>query len=204
MIHSAAIILGLSLIVTGLAIIGDALGWWTIPGDIWSAVVVLIATSARWVQTRLSSSDPIEPEPDSSNGEKIKASTKVLLILFCSFLSACSSPQLKSDALHWAKCAGLGALHCIPAAGNSDSTKAAIDYTACIAQRSIECVGPYVARANPPDPKEVHPIRNAISLECVEDAAASCVIVARSDSGSAVKKDSQSCIEGKIASCFKQ
>ena len=213
MMQGAAFVLGLSLVVCGLAIIGDALDLWKIPGDFWAALILVLATSSRWVQSRIPTRTPaleVDDRDPAPNGEKAgKSKTAVLLFfvgtagawwLALSLLYGCGSPEVRRDALAWAQCSGAGALQCIPAASNENTKKAAVDYAACVTARALSCASPYVARSNPPEPL---PIRRAISLACVEGVAASGVIKARKDFQSPTGKSSSACVETKIARCFR-
>jgi hypothetical protein len=207
MAQGAAVVLALSLIVAGLAILGDALGWFTIPGDLWAAVIVLLGTAGRFVSSRTRGADGLElaPEPkadeDRPNGTPPRAGPLIMLLVLTPTIAVCSGAQLETDALAWAKCAGGGALQCAPAAANDDHTAAAINYASCLSARAIACIGPLVARENPPAAPEA--VREAFDLGCVQDVAARCAQEARRDHQKIGRHESGACIELEIVHCYR-
>ena len=207
MAQGAAIVLALSLIVAGLAIMGDALGWFVIPGDLWAAVIVLLGTAGRFVSSRRRGPNGLElpaaanpPEASKPNGSPPPPGMAILLMGLVPALVYCSAPQARADAIAWARCAGGGALACAPAAADEDHTAGAINYAACVSARAIACVGPLVARENPPSPSSV---KASVDLGCVQDTAATCSEEARRDHARIGRHQSGACIEAEILECYR-
>ena len=69
MANAAAGVLALSLIVAGLSILGEVLGYWKLPSDIWGAVILLLGTAGRWASTRIPGRSGSR-ELGATNGDK--------------------------------------------------------------------------------------------------------------------------------------
>ncbi len=202
MTQAAAVILGLSLIVAGIGLIGDAIGAWKIPGDFWAVVIVLLGAAGKYAATALgkNNDDDEGPPPPKTNGEKIAPIAVVLMLV----LSGCSSPLAKSNAEAWARCAGGGALTCIPSA-QGDPAQAAIAYAACISAQAIRCTGPLVARQNSPGGKSASAAGKSANLDasCITEQAQHCANLARGEAPPASAYRSQTCIETRLAQCWR-
>jgi hypothetical protein len=194
MTQAAAVILGLSLILAGIALVGDALGLWKVPGDFWAAVIVLLGAAGRYAASALGKGpdDDDGPPPPKTNGEKIAPIAVVLMIV----AGGCSGPLAKSNAEAWARCAGGGALTCVPSA-QGEPAQAAIQYAACISAQAIRCAGPLVAQQNPPIARS-----SPIDPACVSAVAKECHANAQREAPPALEYRSQQCIETRIARCW--
>jgi hypothetical protein len=209
MMQAGAMILGFSLILAGLSLVGVAAGWWDLPDDLWGAILVLLGVAGKFVGSRVRANPPEDgggaaPANGKADSKRLNADKTIGAILLMGlaalFDPGCASPEIRQDAAAWARCAGGGALMCIPAAGHQDPATAALDYAGCLARASIGCVGPLVARSNPPSPDEV---MRAMDPGCVTDAANRCVSIAREDNARLDRYDSLICVEREIARCWR-
>ena len=205
MANAAAGVLALSLIVAGLSILGEVLGYWKLPSDIWGAVILLLGTAGRWASTRIPGRSGSR-ELGATNGDKSQQKppppAALILLLLLPVADGCGGPQVRADAAAWARCAGGGALMCIPAAGFEDPERAALAYAGCVAKSSIGCVAPLVARGNPPTaPPEA--VEETVDLGCVQDVAAGCLPAARIDNELLTRYDSQECVRARLAPCWR-
>ncbi len=212
MTNAAAAVLAMSLIIAGVSILGDVLGWWRLQGDLWGVVLVLLGTAARWTSGRINGNGappptgepPIEADPVRSNGDKTPpAALGLILLLLFPAAEGCGSAQLRADAEAWARCAGGGALVCIPSSGFEDPARAGIAYAGCVAQRSIACAAPLVSRANPPDlgPDEVDRV---VDRGCVAEVSARCLPVAAADNLLLSRYASPRCVRDRIPRCWRR
>jgi hypothetical protein len=192
MAQAGAVILGLSLIITGICLVGDALKLWDLPSDIWGVVIVLLGAGARFVSRATGKDDPPDdPPPPPSKPNSTGAMVAILLMV----LAGCGGPM--GPAAAWAQCAGGAALACIGEAQGS-APEAALNYSGCVAGQAIKCAAPLVAQSNPPR-------RNApatIDAECVRRAAKSCHHLAAREAPPASSYQSTMCVKREIAACY--
>lgn len=193
---SAGVILALSLIVAGLAILGDAAGLWSLPGDVFGVVVLLLGTAGKYAKqktekAKIETTDK-EAKPNGAAPAK-RTPGSMWIILIAPALIQCGgmSAAAERDAATWATCAGIGALRCAPSSEGDSIEEAAINWAACIASKAIGCAGDLV-QPNPPE----GPAYSLIDLGCVTDSANRCLAAARSSA-----EAGRGCIEAKIAEC---
>lgn len=220
MAQAGAVILGLSLILAGFALVGDALGWWKVPGDFWAAVIVILGAGARFVsgsiaKTNGAAPNPPEPEDDEHQEDVAKdddddppdkwlgASTAAIVLLLA---GGCAGTQWQPAAQTWASCAGSGALACLQEAQGSPA-EAAVNFSACLASQSIKCAAPLVARGNPPKILEVSKLTAAelaVDISCVEAQASLCADVAAQEVAPRKQYATPSCVEAAVLQCWRQ
>ena len=194
MATGAAIILALSLVLCGLAILGDALGWLDLPGDFWVAVIALLGSAGRFATDRTAKrKKAAESRPPNA---KAPPRADLLLVVLALPLLACAGTPAGAAAERWAICAGAGALHCIPAAGGESLEDAAVGYAACLAHRAVTCAAP-IARPNPPTHMD------DVDLACVADVASRCLHEARTDAATIGRSASRACVRGRISRCLR-
>ena len=199
MAGAAGGILALSLIVAGLAILGDALGLWSLPGDVFGLVVLLLGTAGKYVKDRTAPKETEEEDEGGSNSHKPPAQKagrspgSMWIVLIAPALIQCGglSAAAQADAATWATCAGAGAFDCAPVNGADSLEEGAISWVACVASKAITCAGSLV-QPNPPAGRPY----DAIDLDCVTDAAARCLHEAEK-----TQQRARACVEDKIAQC---
>ena len=177
MTQAAALILGISLIVAGIGLLGDALGQWKVPGDFWAVVIVLLGAAGRYASQAIGKGAVSgEPPDDDSNPPPIASppsngSKSTIAILFILMFAGCGSVESARAGEAWARCAGGGAIECIPAA-QGEPAQAAIQYASCLASKAIGCTAPLVASSNPPqDASTVEKCAKAVAEQCHQHAA---------------------------------
>ena len=191
MTQYAAIILGLSLVVTGVCLVGDALKLWDLPSDIWGAVIVLLGAAGRFViqamaKKKKDDDDDAPPPPSPKNAAII-----AFVLMFVA--SGCGANL--GAAAAWARCAGGAALACV-AQAQGPAPQAALAYSGCVVGQAIDCAAPLVARSNPP--------RASMSLvdeACAAAVAAECYPLAALEVPPSSHYKSIECVEAKIAAC---
>jgi hypothetical protein len=192
MAQAGAVILGLSLIITGICLVGDALKLWDLPSDIWGVVIVLLGSGARFVSRASGKADPPDdppPPPSKPNG------TGPMVAILLLFVAGCGGPM--GPAAVWAQCAGGAALACV-AEAQGDTPEAAINYSGCVAGQAIKCAAPLVAQSNPPDPHA----SEAVDRVCIEQAASVCHHLAAREAPPATAYESPTCIQEQVATCY--
>lgn len=210
MAQAGAVILGLSLIIAGFALVGDALGWWKVPGDFWGAVIVLLGAGGRFVSNSMSTKTAAEnPPPQDKDDDEpppppaVKSTNSAhVAIVFGFWLAGCAGVDWKPAAQAWASCTGGGALVCLPEA-KGEPEQAAIAYSACLAAQGIKCAGPLVAAQNPPA-REGSGVAAVVDAGCVKALAHQCLELAREEVIPRSEYRSPSCIEAAVAICYKE
>lgn len=224
MAQAGAVILGLSLILAGFALVGDALGWWKVPGDFWGAVIVILGAGAKFVSGSIAKTNgaaPNPPEVDVEHQEELAedddeddedddppkkwmgATSTVAVVLL---MAGCAGTQWQPAATTWATCAGSGALACLQEA-QGEPAEAAINFSACLANQSIKCAAPLVAKGNPPMVLEISKktaAEMAVDIKCVEAQAATCAELAAQEAVPRAEYATPSCVRAAVLQCWRK
>jgi hypothetical protein len=198
MSQAGAVILGLSLVITGICLVGDALKYWDLPSDIWGAVIVVLGAAGRFVsQQKNGDDDPPPPSAPSKPSKPSKPNGSATAVALVLMLVAGGCGANLGPASAWAKCAGGAALACIDAA-QGEPAEAAINYSGCVAGQAIKCAAPLVAAQNPPSAQRAQHVDEA----CAKKAAAACYKLAQQEAPPCAAYQSPQCIEREIATCL--
>lgn len=201
---AAAVVLAISLIVTGCLIFAAAVGFIDLPDagdDLYGILIVLLGVAARFVAGKMPKThtapseekDPEDDDPPDKPNQKKNGHFIAGMIVF--LFIGCGGVQIDPGTKAWATCAGQGSLQCVPAAAGDSLEASAISYAACLAAKAIGCANDAMtARPNPP--------HDLVDLGCISDVAGKCFKHARKFRDGADGSYSASCVEANAPKCL--